>query len=220
MATSLSRVIRNLKKLPGIGSRSAERIAFHLLEAKKEDVLDFLDSINQLVTRTIYCDNCGLISEQTPCRICSSPTRDHSIICLVKNNQDAIQIERSKSYFGDYHILGGLLSPLNHVYEEDLNITQLLKRIEKQATKAQPVKELIFALEQSTEAEITIQLVEEKILAWERDATAAKPRSGKNLSFTFSRMAVGIPMGMGLQNIDENTLKQSLKRRYPINRSP
>lgn len=214
MASSFSRAIKSLKKIPGIGGKSAERIVFHLLETERSEVENFIQSLRDLLDKTVFCQNCGLISERSPCRICSSPKRDPNLICVVKNIQDAIHIERSKSYFGQYHILGGLLSPLAHIYEKDLQIDNLLQRVAKQRiwkkmnNPSNPNRtnlEIIFAIEQSSEADVTIELIQEKIYK----LTPPPP-------IIFTRMAVGIPMGTSLEYIDGMTLKQSLDRRYPL----
>lgn len=213
MSSSFSQVIKNLKKFPGIGQKSAERITFYFLETDRQEIKQFILSLNHLIEKTIFCNTCGLISEQSPCRICSSSKRNNSIICVVKNIQDAIQIERSQSYQGIYHVLGGLLSPLSNVYEKDLKIDKLLKRISipkhnNLKSNNQTIKEIIFAFEQSIEADATIQLISQKI---------------QLLKYTekiiFSRMAVGIPIGTGLEFIDQKTLKQSLDNRYSLNQS-
>ena len=198
MPSYFKQVIEHFKKLPGIGQKSAERITFYLLKLPKEEITTFLEVINDFKKHTIICEICGLISEQNPCRICSSYKRNRSIICIVKSIQDAIVIERSGSYFGLYHVLDGLISPINGTYEEDLNISKIEVRISKE------IKEIIFALEQNIEAEATIKLISEKI------------KRSNSHKIIFSRMATGIPMGIGIEQIDEHTLKQSLLNRYSI----
>ena len=197
MSFSYNRLIQSLKKLPSIGKRSATRIAFHLLEIDRREVRDLVEAIDDFVKKTRHCKVCGLISEQNPCRICSGSGRDQQAICVVKNVQDAISIERSHGYRGLYHVLGGLISPLEGINEEDLPLEGLLCRLRR------PRMEVIFALEQTPEAEATISLMKKKILSC---VTGIK----------LSRMAMGIPIGTELEYLDGLTLKSSLDNRHVI----
>ena len=194
MASLFNQVLHSLKQFPGVGPKLAERMTFHLLDLSKDEVAFMLKSIKDFRSQTKHCFICGLISEQVPCRVCTSPSRDKSIICVVKNVQDAFTLERSGAYRGLYHVLGGLLSPIDEVTEKDLRIEGLLDRL-------QGVQELIFALEQNIEAEATIKLL------------CKHNQVGK---LKTSRMAIGIPTGTGLEFVDEDTIKKSLLHRTPI----
>lgn len=189
------RVADELKGLPGIGPKSAERIIFFLLSTKKEKGIRLANAISDLISRTSACKTCGLISEYNPCRICSSPNRDRNLICLVKGVQDALSIERSRAFKGLYHVLGGLLSADGNA--EGLNVSGLINRIDGK-------KEIIFAFESCMEAEQTIRFVVEKI----KDA-------GKSQTL-FSRMAIGIPIGASLEYVDDDTIRQSFSNRYGL----
>ena len=189
------RVADELKQLPGIGPKSAERIIFFLLSTKKERGIALAEAISDLIKRTSACKNCGLVSEYNPCRICSSPNRDRNLICLVKGVQDALSIERSRAFKGLYHVLGGLLPSDGN--EEGLNIAGLINRLEGK-------KEIVFAFESCMEAEQTIALVIDKVKS-----------SGKNQTI-FSRMAIGIPIGASLEYVDDDTIRQSLNNRYGL----
>ena len=194
MASLFNQVLHGLKQFPGVGQRMAERLAFHLLEMPPEELAFFLKSVKDFRTKTKHCVTCGLISEHNPCRICISRTRDRSIICVVKNIQDAFTLEKSGAYQGLYHVLGGVISPIDEVAEKDLSIKSLLERLEG-------VKEIIFALEQNIEAEATIKCI---------------CRYPQTRSLKTSRMAIGIPTGTGLEFVDEDTIKNSLRHRTAV----
>ena len=195
MASSFHHVIQALKRLPSIGKKSAENIAFYLLESNKQEVKLLTQSIENFIKKTVRCHICGLISEQSPCKICSSSKRSKKSICVVKSIQDALNIERSHSYLGLYHVLGGLISPVNNIDEQDISINTLLKRL------TSSVDEIIFALEQTIEAEVTIKIIRNKF-------------KGKKIKL--SRIAIGIPIGTELGYIDEITLKKALFNRSLI----
>ena len=153
MSKSFSALVKSFKQFPGIGAKSAERMVFHLLDMRREDVNQFTKNVSDFVEKTVHCQHCGLISEQNPCRICSSSMRDRAIICVVKSVQDALIIERSRGFFGLYHVLGGIISPLNDVSAEDISIDKLFGRVDDK------LKEIIFALEQGVESEATITMI-------------------------------------------------------------
>ncbi len=190
-------IIQGLNKIPGIGRKSAERITFYLLESDLDKTNELLAKIKAFVNSTQKCKICGLISKNNPCNICSSTKRDKNIICLVKSVQDALTIERSKSYYGVYHVLGKILSPLNDTYENDLNLEKLLKRINPQT------KEIIFALENNQHSRATRNFIMEKIK--ENWAT-----------IRFSHIAIGVPLGVSLEYLDKETIKSSLTNRFSI----
>ncbi len=195
MASSFNNVIQALKRLPSIGKKSAENIAFYLLESNKREVKLLTQSIEDFIEKTVRCHICGLISEQKPCKICTSSKRSKKSICVVKSIQDALNIERAHAYLGLYHVLGGLISPINDINEQDISINTLLKRL------TYPVDEVIFALEQTIEAEATIKIIRSKF---------------KDKKIKLSRIAIGIPIGTELEYIDEITLKKALFHRSLI----
>ena len=196
MASSFGKLVRALKKLPSIGNKSAERIAFHLLKAPADEVTSLIKATEDFISKTSFCNICGLISENNPCKICTSATRNQTLICVVKSVQDAINIERSKSYLGLYHVLGGLISPIHNIDEENISISKLLNRIDTST------KELVFALEQTPEARTTIKTIQKKI-------------DGK-LALKITEVAIGIPVGAELEYIDQLTLKNSIAHRRAI----
>ena len=194
MASLFNQALHSLKQFPGVGERMAERMTFHLLNMPEEKLNFMLRAIKDFRTLTKYCTICGLISEQNPCRVCASSTRDRSIICIVKNVQDAFTLEKSGSYHGLYHVLGGVISPIDEIGEKDLSIKELIKRLKG-------VKEIIFALEQNIESDATIKLICE---------------NNEIRQLKISRMAVGIPTGTGLEYVDGDTIKRSLLHRTPV----
>ncbi|HMB01910.1 MAG TPA: toprim domain-containing protein, partial [Spirochaetota bacterium] len=156
---------------------------------------NLLSSLKNMRQKTGFCSVCGLLSEQDPCRVCRSSARDRQTICVVKNVRDALIIERSGTYNGLYHVLGKLISPVNDIYEKDLPVEKLLNRLTAQTA------EIIFALEHTVEAEATIKAI-------------VKYLGGYKLKTT--RVAIGIPIGTGLEFIDDDTMQRSLNNRISI----
>ena len=173
-------------------------MAFQILEMDIIDVENLSQSIINFKKGILYCKLCGLISEQNPCKICKSAKRDQQTLCLVKNVQDAFIIEKSGSYRGLYHVLGGLLSPIDRIELKNLNIGNLTQRM-------LPIKEVIFALEQTVQAEATVKILLPII---------HKAKSARELNIT--RLAMGIPSGTSLEYMDEDTLKNSLDNRIKL----
>ncbi len=195
MSSAFKAACTAFAKLPGLGRRSAERLVFHLL-AHKSMTTEVLTALKRVIQEMQPCSTCGLISETNPCKICSTPTREQKLICVVKTAHDAFRIERSGGFNGLYHVLGGLLSPLAAVDEQDLTIAQLCTRVRGQK------KELLLAFEDSLEGVATAQLLRERL-------------SNEN-GLRFTRMAVGLPVGAGLEHIDSVTLKHSLAQRKQL----
>ena len=196
MATYLE-VIRRLSKIPGVGKKLAERITFYLLESDQQETHQLLEKIREFVDHTRKCKICGLISKNNPCNVCSSNKRNKKIICMVKNIQDALTIERSGSYDGLYHVLGKLLSPINNVYEKDLKIENILARI------SLGTEEIIFALENNQASNMTAQFIMEKI-------------KEKNHKIRYSHIAIGVPIGISLEYLDRETIKSSIVNRFSL----
>src|SRR2546422_1663972 len=189
-------LISALNKLPGIGPRSAERLALHLVQAEAGSVRQLAESILTARERIQACQSCGALTEQQPCSICDDPRRDSSLVCLVEQPVDIISIEKSGSYHGKYHVLGGKISPLNGVEPEDLRIGELETRLSKE-----PIKEIIIALGTDVEGDATSFYL-------------AKRLARENLTIT--RIAHGLPAGTGLEFADELTLSRALEGRREI----
>ena len=192
---SLDNIVDEFAKLPGIGRKSAMRIAFHVLEMEDEELLNFITILKEAKEKIKKCEICGNLTENDICEICSDEERDSSIICIVKDSRDIIAFEKSKTYNGLYHVLGGIIDPLNGIGVDDLDIDKLTKRLTGN------VKEVILALDPSLEGETT-SLYLSKII--------------KEKEIIVSRIASGIPMGGNIEFSDIATLSRSLEGRKEI----
>ena len=186
-------LIAALNKLPGIGPRSAERIALHLVQSEAASVQQLAQALLTARERIRLCETCGSLTEKSPCEICSSPRRDGSMVCVVERPTDIISVEKSGTFHGKYHVLGGKISPLNGVEPEDLRIGELEKRL-----KHEPIREIIVALSTDVEGDATSSYLGKHL---------ARP----NLKIT--RIAHGLPAGSGLEFADELTLSHALEGR-------
>jgi len=193
---SIAALISALNKLPGIGPRSAERLALHLVKAEAGSVRQLAESILTARERIQACQTCGALTEQQPCSLCQDPRRDSSLVCLVEQAVDIISIEKSGSYHGKYHVLGGKISPLNGVEPEDLRIAELEARLANE-----PIQEIIIALGTDVEGDATSFYL-------------AKRLSAKGVKT--SRIAHGLPAMSGLEFADELTLTRALEGRREI----
>ena len=189
----ISSLIAALARLPGIGPRSAERIALHLVQAESGAVKQLAEAILKAREKIQLCSVCGGLTESDPCSICSDPRRDGTIICLVERPLDILNIEKSGSFRGKYHVLGGKISPLNGVEPDDLRIAELEMRLVKE-----PVSEVIVALGTDVEGDATSFYLGKRLA----------PKVGK-----VSRIAHGLPAGSGLEFADEVTLSRALEGR-------
>jgi len=189
----IAALISALNKLPGIGPRSAERLALHLVQTEAGSVRQLAESILTARERIQTCQTCGALTERQPCSVCDDPRRDRSLVCLVEQPVDIISIEKSGTYHGKYHVLGGKISPLNGVEPEDLRIAELELRLSKE-----PIKEVVLALATDVEGDATSFYL-------------AKRLAAKGIKVT--RIAHGLPAGSGLEFADELTLSQALEGR-------
>jgi recombination protein RecR len=197
-AGPVDRLITELSKLPGIGQRTAQRLAFHLLRASEQDALGLAEAIREVKERIGLCEVCFNLSEGPRCRICEDERRDASVICVVEEPGDVIPIERTHEYRGVYHVLGGALSPIDGIDPEDLRITELVTRV-----RDGDVKEVVIATNPTTSGEATAFYIAEALREVERD-----------LSVT--RLASGLPMGADLEYADEVTLGKALAGRRAL----
>jgi len=197
LSALFTRVTAAFKRFPGVGAKLAERMTFHLVGMSEQEIESLVNSILDFSLKVKPCRICGVISEFNPCRICSSPKRDGSILCVVENNRDAFIIERSGAFKGHYHVLGGVICPVKNISEENLRIKELCARITPQ------VQELLFALEQNMESEVTIKTI-----------LRALPEN----NLTVSRLASGIPAATGLEFIDEDTMRKAVANRSRVSR--
>jgi len=192
---SIQKLIIELKKLPSIGQRSAERFVFHWLKKGKKDVAELKLALDELLDNVKSCEVCWNFSETSPCPVCADKKRDHSTLCVVLEPQDIEAIEKTGEYKGVYHVLRENLDSTNESSIKKTKIPELLKRIEKEKTR-----EVILALNPNLESETTTMFVKSKI-------------ESLKLKVKVSRLARGLPMGSDLQYADEITLGSALKNR-------
>lgn len=191
---ALTRLVAELKKLPGIGEKSACRLAFHLLRSPT-NIIALADALKEVSIRVGFCSTCFSITEDDPCAICSG-NRDDSIICVVEEPQDVLAIERSGAFRGRYHVLHGVLSPLSGVTPSDLKITELLERL-----RGEHVKEVVIATNFSVEGEATAIYLTGLL---------------RKLGLKVTRLAHGIPIGRDLEYVDAATMQRALHGRNEI----
>lgn len=189
-------LVDSLKKLPGIGLKSAERMAYQILEMSEEDIETFANSLVDAKTKIRRCKICGQITDEEICDVCQDESRNRSLICVVQNPKDAFAIEKTMDYNGLYHILYGVISASNGVGVKDLNVASLIERVEKGG-----VKEVIIATNPTTEGETTAIYLA-KLLE----------KSG----VVVTRIAYGVPMGANLDYTDEFTLMKAIEGRRKI----
>ena len=197
-AGPISQLIAELSKLPGIGQRTAQRLAFHILRADDEDALGLADAIREVKEKVGLCEVCFNLAEGPRCRICEDTRRDQSLICVVEEPADVIPIERTGEYRGLYHVLGGALSPIDGVDPEHLKIAQLLARV-----RDGDVHEVVVATNPTTSGEATAFYIAEGI-------------RGLNGDVAVTRLASGLPVGSDLEYADEVTLGKALSGRRAL----
>ena len=193
---AIGRVIDVFSKLPGIGPKGAQRIAFYILSSSDVQTQDLIDAISDLRENVRFCEICGNVCEQSPCVICQDPRRDHTKICVVEESKDIMSIERTHEYAGVYHVLGGAINPMANIGPADLKITQLLERL-----KDAQVKEVILALDPNIEGEATVTYL----------ARLLEP-----LDISITRLASGLPVGGDLEYADEITLGRAFAGRQEV----
>ena len=191
---ALENLVEQFAKLPGVGRKSAQRLAFHLLDQPEESARAFADAILQAKSSISCCPVCqNLAQGEGPCPICASPRRDHSVICVVADPKDVVAMERAREYHGVYHVLHGVISPMNHVGPDDLRIAQLAERV-----SAGGVEDVIMATNPDTEGETTAMYLSRLL---------------KPFGVKVTRLAYGIPVGSHLEFADEATLTRAMEGR-------
>lgn len=193
---SIATLIEQFQKFPSVGPKSAQRMAFYLLKMPKTEVEKFAKSIIEAKENTFACDVCFNMSSTNPCEICSSTSRDKSTICVISETKDLIAIEKTNEYFGLYHVLQGLISPLDGIGAEDIRIKELLHRLAEN-----DIKEVILALNPSVEGEATSMYLNKLI---------------KPFGIKITRIAFGLPVGADLEYADEITLARALEGRREL----
>jgi len=192
----VERLIEAFARLPGIGQKTAQRLAFHVLDLPKEETDRFADAIREAKAKTFSCRRCQNLTDSEICRICSDEKRDQKTICVVAEPRDVIAFERTKEYKGLYHVLHGTLSPMNHVGPDDIRIRELVRRVSEENTG-----EVILATNPDTEGEATAMYISRLLQPFEIKIT---------------RLAYGIPVGGHLEFVDEVTLTRALEGRHEL----
>ncbi len=193
---SIEKLIEAFEKLPSIGSKTAARLAFYILNASEEETTEFINAIENAKKNLKYCSKCYNISDTDPCTICSNPARDASTICVVEDVRDVVAMERTHEFKGVYHVLHGSISPMNGVGPDDIKIKELLSRL-----MDGQVKELILATNPRVEGEATAMYISKLV---------------KPLGIKVTRIAHGIPVGGDLEYTDEVTLSRALEGRREL----
>ncbi|MBQ9721426.1 MAG: recombination protein RecR [Oscillospiraceae bacterium] len=193
---ALEALVEQFARLPGVGSKSAQRLAFHVLSLSQEDAQQFADAIVRAKKTVTFCPVCRNLTDGGLCPICSSPKRDESVICVVADPRDVVAIDRSREFTGRYHVLHGVISPMNHVGPDDLEIKPLLERVAKGG-----VSEVIMATNPDTEGEATAMYLARLLRPFEVKVT---------------RLAYDIPVGGHLEFADDATLMRALEGRREI----
>jgi recombination protein RecR len=191
----INRLVSELAKLPGIGQRTAQRLAFHILRSEDTDALALGDAIREVKEKVGLCEVCFNLAEGPRCEICADPRRDQSLICVVEQPADVIPIERTHEYRGLYHVLGGALSPIDGIDPEDLRIAELVAR-----ARSDEVTEVVLATNPTTTGEATAHHIAELLRG----------------AVSITRLASGLPVGADLEHADEVTLGRALAGRHSV----
>lgn len=195
-AEPVARLIAELAKLPGVGPKTAQRLAFHLIAQEQSEVHKLANALTEVKEKIRYCSQCFNITEDDPCRYCQDPSRDDSVLCVVEQPKDIVALERTREYRGRYHVLLGAISPMEGVGPNDIKLRELLNRLADET-----VQEVIMATSPTVEGEATAMYA----------ARLVKP-----LGVKVSRIAHGLPVGGNLEYVDEITLAKALEGRREL----
>jgi recombination protein RecR len=202
-APPVQKLVAELSKLPGIGSRTAQRLAFHILRVSGEDATALAQAILEVKERIGLCEVCFNLADEPRCRVCRDPRRDHGVICVVEEPSDVIPMERTHEFAGVYHVLGGALSPIDGVDPEDLKIAELYARVSSPGEGQPAVREVVLATNPTTTGEATALHI-------------AQGLHERAPQLTVTRLASGLPVGSDLEYADEVTLGKALSGRRAL----
>lgn len=200
-AESVTRLIDEFKRLPGIGQKSAQRLAFHVLRMTEADVQRFVAALEEVKRKIIFCSICNNLTDVDPCRFCAATSRDRSIICVVEEPYNLVAVEKTRSFHGLYHVLHGSLSPIRGISPDDLRLQNLLPRLRSENNEGIEVREVILATNPNTEGEATASYISRLL---------------KPLGVRVTRIAMGMPVGSDLEYVDEVTMDKALANRHEI----
>ncbi len=197
----VAKLIDEFKRLPGVGQKSAQRLAFYILRRPLAEVEHFADALREVKAKIVFCSVCNNLTDVNPCLYCSNPKRDRSIICIVEEPYNLVSVEKTRSFRGLYHILHGSLSPLRGVGPDELMLANLIPRLRPKNNDGVEIKEIIVATNPTTEGEATANYI----------ARLLKP-----LGVLVTRIAMGMPVGADLEFVDEVTMDKALTNRHAI----
>ena len=200
-AEPVTRLIDELKRLPSIGQKSAQRLAFHLMRTPDADIERLVTALIEVKKRIILCSTCNNLTELDPCRFCASTSRDHSVICVVEEPHSLVAVEKTRSFQGVYHVLHGSLSPIRQIGPSDLHLANLLPRLNPETNGGVVIREVILATNPTTEGEATANYISRLL---------------KPLGIRVTRIAMGMPVGSDLEYVDEVTMDKALSNRHEI----
>jgi recombination protein RecR len=194
--TSIQNLVRNIARLPGIGEKTAERLAMHLLRVPRHEAEQLAQSILTVKDKVRFCTRCFALSDGDLCNLCSDPARDPSLLCVVEQPADMVAVEKSGAFHGMYHILSGALSPMNGIGPENIRIRELVDRVHKDQ-----VQEVVLATNTNVEGEATASYIAQILEKYQISVT---------------RIASGVPMGGDLKYVDQVTLKKAMDTRHAL----
>lgn len=197
-AMPVAKLIDEFHKLPGVGPKSAQRLAYHILRTTVDDARALAQAILDVKEQIVFCSLCQNITDEDPCAICNNPARDHSQICVVEEPLDILAVERTRAFRGVYHVLHGVISPLNGITEDDIKVAELLGRV-----RAGGVRETILAMNPTLEGDVTLLQIERRI-------------HQSNADVRVTRLARGLSTGSDLEYADEMTLTRALEGRQAV----
>ena len=197
----VTKLIDEFKRLPGVGQKSAQRLAFHVLRMTEAEVERFVAALEEVKRKIVFCTVCNNLTDVDPCRFCSSTSRDRSMICVVEEPYNLVAVEKTRSYHGLYHVLHGSLSPIRGTGPDDLRLQNLLPRLRPENNDGVEVREVILATNPNTEGEATASYISRLL---------------KPLGVRVTRIAMGMPVGSDLEYVDEVTMDKALANRHEI----
>ena len=200
-AEPVTKLIDEFKRLPSIGQKSAQRLAFHILRTPEAEVERLVEALREVKQRITECSVCNNLTDINPCRYCSQPSRDHSVLCIVEQPYDLVAVEKTRSYKGLYHVLHGSLSPIRGMRPSDLRLDNLLPRFKPENNEGVEVREVILATNPNTEGEATANYISRLL---------------KPLGLRVTRLAMGMPVGSDLEYVDEVTMDKALSNRHEM----
>jgi len=200
-AEPVTKLIDEFKRLPSIGQKSAQRLAFYILRAPEAEVERLIEALREVKQRISECSICNNLTDINPCRFCSLPSRDHSVLCIVEQPYDLVAVEKTRSYKGLYHVLHGSLSPIRGMRPSDLRLDNLLPRLKPENNDGVEVCEVILATNPNTEGEATANYISRLL---------------KPLGLRVTRLAMGMPVGSDLEYVDEVTMDKALTNRHEM----